>query len=149
MTSFKNILLGAIAGVVAALTVHEIVKYIFYSSDLLPARPWDLAPVGVGPLANAMPKLAYAAMWGGIWGIVFAIILGNVPKGPLTFRGAELGILGPAVAGALIVIPLLSGTPMFHGGELKGILGTLAIFAAFGASTAWLYGFFTSGLRLP
>jgi hypothetical protein len=147
--SFKNLLLGFIAGVIATLTTHEIIKYFFYDANIIPFKPWDLSPVDNGPLAGVMPRLVNAALWGGLWGAIFAVILGNVPQGSMTLRGAALGIVGPAIAGVFLIVPLLKGGAPFLGGDIGGIIAVLAILAGFGASTAWLYGFFTSGCRLP
>lgn len=145
--SFKNILLGLIAGVVAALTVHELVKACFVDTKIISAS-WDTVPGAKSTIAG-LPHLANAAIWGGIWGVVFAIIFGNRPYGALTFRGALLGILGPAVAVSLLIAPLVLGQAPFAGGDVRSIVAILATFAAFGAMTAWLYGWFTSGLRMP
>jgi len=145
--SFKNLLLGIIAGIIAARTFHELAKSFFVDAQGL-ARAWDVAPTGSYTVAGLAP-LANAALWGGLWGALFAFIFGNRPHGALTFRGALLGILGPAVAVSFLIAPLLSGGAVFQGGDMRTITAVLATFAAFGASTAWLYGWFTSGLRLP
>jgi len=147
MTSFKNILLGFVAGAMAALTVHELVKACFVDTNIISAS-WDVAEGAQNTIAG-LPHLANAVLWGGFWGIIFALIFGNRPEGALTFRGALLGILGPAIAVSLLIAPLVLGHAPFAGGDVRSILAILATFAAFGASTAWLYGWFTAGLRLP
>lgn len=150
-TTFKSLVLGFIAGALATVTAHEIVKFLLFAYAGFPIAPWNLDPVTTGPMAAYnIPQLASDAFWGGLWGIVFALLWGSVPKGPLTFKGALLGMLGPALIGVFILVPLLTGKfPPFFGGDPKMILSVLAITAGFGASTGWLYGFLTSGCRLP
>jgi len=72
-----------------------------------------------------------------------------VPKGSMTLRGAVLGIVGPALLGVFVAAPLLNGNELFLGGDVNLIWPVLVVTAVFGAITAWLYGFFSSGLRLP
>lgn len=142
-----NIILGIIAGAIAAVSVHELIKHLFVDANLSSA--WDMNPSEVGPLPIPLPRIANIAAWGAVWGALFAIMLGDRPIGSMTLRGAMLGILGPAVALVFLIIPLLKGGAPFLGGDVNGILATLATFAAFGAMTAWLYGWFNAGLRLP
>ncbi|MGQ0674395.1 MAG: hypothetical protein ACT4N2_16170 [Hyphomicrobium sp.] len=148
MSTIKSIILGFIAGVIATLTVHELIKMFFYDANIIPFKPWDMAPVDNGPLAGVMPRVANAAFWGGLWGSLFAVMLDNPPQGSMTLRGAVLGILGPAIAGVFLIVPLLKGNPPFLGGDVGGIIAVLSILAGYGAVTAWLYGLFSYG-RLP
>jgi hypothetical protein len=127
--------------------VDSQMKHVFADANLSPA--WDLNTVTAGPFGIALPRLANGALWGGLWGALFALIFGNVPQGSMTLRGALLGLLGPAVACVFLVFPMLHGTAPFLGGDVPGLIATLATFAGFGAATAWLYGFFTAGCRLP
>jgi hypothetical protein len=100
-------------------------------------------------LLPQVPHVVNAALWGGLWGGLFGLFLGSQPHGSMTLRGALLGILGPAVAGSFLLAPLIQGGAPFLGGDVGGIIALLCIFAGFGAATAWLYGFFHAGCRLP
>jgi hypothetical protein len=145
MPSLKNLFLGFLAGVIATVTIHEIIKYYLHQQGYIPLEAWTMDPVAV----TGLPKIVSDALWGGFWGSIFAFILGNVPTGSMTLKGALLGMLGPAIIGVLTVIPLVKGAPLFFDGEPVLIGSVLLILAGFGAMTAWLYGFFTSGCRLP
>lgn len=122
-------------------------KFLYVDPNLSAA--WDLHEADLNPLPMALPRLANAAMWGGLWGALFSIMLGNPPTGSMTLRGALLGILGPAIACVFLIFPLLQGGAPFLGGDVHGIIATLLTFAAFGAFACWLYGWFNAGLRLP
>ncbi len=144
-SSLKSIALGFIAGALATVTTHELIKLGLFQAGVFPEAPWSLEPATV----SAMPEIASATLWGSIWGGIFAVILGRVPMGSMTLRGAALGILGPAVLGVFLLGPFLKGQPFFAGGDPNMIASVLLIFAGFGATTAWLYGFMTAGFKLP
>lgn len=145
-TSFKSIIFGFIAGAIATVTVHEAINYGLLQAGIFPRVPWSMEPVpGFG-----IPQIVSDAAWGGLWGVIFALILGDVPKGSMTLKGIILGILGPALVGVFILVPILTSKfPLFFNGDTNMIGSVLLILAGFGAATAWLYGFMTSGFRLP
>lgn len=145
-TSLKGIIFGFIAGAIATVTVHEAINYALLQAGLFPRVPWSMEPAaGFG-----IPQLVSDAAWGGLWGVIFALILGEVPKGSMTLKGIILGILGPALVGVFILVPILTSKfPLFFNGDTHMIGSVLLILAGFGAATAWLYGFMMSGFRLP
>lgn len=144
-TSLKSLVLGFIAGAIAYVTAHEAISLWLLNSGYATRVPWSLEP----SLFTGFPELASGAAWGGLWGVIFAFILGSVPKGALTFRGALIGLLGTALVGVLVLLPLIKSEPPFLGNDFDRIWPELVIGAGFGAAAAWLYGFFTSGFRLP
>ena len=141
----KNLALGFIAGALATATTHELIKLILFKAGVFPSEPWSMAPASI----SGLPEIASAVFWGGIWGAIFASLLGDVPEGSMTIRGAALGILGPALVGIFLLIPFLKGEAFFAAGDPLLIASVLLICAGFGATTAWLYGYFNSGLKLP
>ena len=151
--TFTSILLGFIAGVIASVTVQELVNLAILNYGLeYPRQPWSMeaVPVTVGQTMLAeVPRFARDAFWGGIWGVVFSLILGSVPQGSMTLKGILLGLLGPGLLGTLILTPVITGGEVFFGGNQTVIACALLIGACFGAVTAWLYGFMTAGFRLP
>lgn len=144
-TSLKSLVLGFIAGALAFVIVHEAISLWLYNAGYATRVPWSMEPSDL----TGYPGLATDAVIGGIWGAIFALILGGVPRGSLTLRGALLGLIGPALLGALIVLPLIRHQPLFFGNDINQIWPVLVAEAGFGAAAAWLYGFFTSGCRLP
>lgn len=145
MSHLKAIVLGFIAGAIAVVTVHEFISWLFNTYW----TGWDRVSWDMDPNDFGVSKIVSATFWGGLWGSVFALILGRRPTGALTFRGAILGILLPAVLGVFILVPLLTARfPMFFGGDASKIIPVLCILAGWGALTAWLYGLFQYG-HLP
>lgn len=144
-TSFKNLLLGFVAGAIALVIVHELIALWLSDAGHAVRAPWSLETSAL----TGLPQIVNDVVWGGIWGVVFALLLGNVPQGPMTLRGAVLGLAGTALIGVLVLAPLIKGEALFLNAELDRIWPVLVLGAGFGAATAWLYGFFTAGGRLP
>lgn len=154
MSVIKTVVLGFIAGAIATLTVHELISLLFYYNWTGWERiSWDMSPID-HPVNNmlmtdfAPPKIVSATFWGGVWGSILALILGALPQGPLTFKGLAFGLIGPALLGVFILVPLIRGGPLFFGGDMSLIIPVLFILAGWGAATGWLYGLFRYG-RLP
>lgn len=143
--SFRNLLLGVVAGALAAATVHELIALWLSSAGHSAQAPWSLEP---SP-ATGLPQIAAVIAWGGLWGAVFAFLLGDAPEGAMTVRGFFLGLVGPALIGVLVLVPLIRGETLFLNANLDEIWPVLLLGAGLGAATAWLYGFFTAGFRLP
>lgn len=144
MSALKGIVLGFIAGAIATLTIHEFVSWLFVNFW----TGWDRVSWNMEPVGNVMypdftvPKIVSDAFWGGAWGALFALILGPKPKGMMTIQGAILGIFFPAFIGVFLLVPFLTGRfEPFFGGDASKIIPVLCILAAWGAVTAWLYGF--------
>ena len=152
MNFLKAIVLGFIAGAIATLTVHEFISWLFNNPSLWsgwPRTSWSKEPVLVPLLDIAVPQIFSDMFWGGLWGSLFGLILGARPQGSMTLRGAAMGIVGPALIGVFLAVPLLTQKfPPFFGGDVSKIVPVLVILAGFGAATAWLYGMFRYG-RLP
>ena len=148
MNFLKAIVLGFIAGAIATLTVHEIISAIFHNPNVWtgwPRQSWNLEPAEM----TGVPQIISDMFWGGLWGSLFGLILGSRPRGSMTVRGAILGLVGPALIGVFLAVPMLTQKfPPFFGGDSSKIIPVLVILACFGAATAWLYGMFRYG-RLP
>jgi hypothetical protein len=145
-TSLKSLLLGFVAGVIAMVTVHELIALCLLNHGYATRVPWSMEP----SLLTGYPQIASDAVCGGLWGALFALLLGDPPRGSMTLRGAVLGLLGPALLGTLVAMPLIRGEPVqLVGSDFDTVWPVLVVGAGFGAAAAWLYGFLTSGCRLP
>ena len=151
MSAFKGIVLGFIAGAIATVTVHEFISWIFNNHWAGWDRvSWSQEQANLNFMPEIyIPKGISDMFWGGLWGSLFGLILGARPHGSMTLRGAAMGIVGPALIGVFLAVPLLTGRfPPFFGGDFSKIIPVLVILAGFGAATAWLYGLFRYG-HLP
>lgn len=135
--SFKNLLLGFIAAAIAVVTSHEIINLVLLKAGLFPRVPWSMAPAAV----TGVPQIVSDTLWGGLWGVVFAAAAPLVPGNSLTMKGLIFGVIGPALLGVFILLPLVTGRfPLFFGGDPKLLISVLLILAGFGATMGFLYG---------
>lgn len=151
MNALKSIVVGFIAGVIAAVTAHEFISWLFvHYWTGWNAAPWSMEPVHSLIVPNlVLPWIAGNALTGGVWGALFGLILGWKPQGMMTIRGAILGLFGPGLISAFTVMPYLAHQPSpLLEGNTSVIVPILCISAGFGAVAAWLYGLFSFG-RLP
>lgn len=141
--SLKNLLMGFLAAAIATITVHELINFVLLQAGLFPRAPWSMSPAAV----TGVPQVLSDTFWGGLWGMLFALIQGSIPGGNLTVKGLIFGVVGPALIGVFILLPLITGRfPLFFGGDPKLIVSVLLILGGFGAAMGWLYGLFTSRL---
>ena len=69
------------------------------------------------------------------------LISDKIPGGNLTVKGLIFGILGPAILGVFILVPLITGRfPLFFDFDLQLLGSVLLILAGFGAAMGWIYG---------
>jgi len=135
----RRLALGFAAGAIAVVTAHEIIDYILYATGIFPRVPWSMAPAAL----TGVPQIVSDIFWGGLWGVLFALLGDKIPGANLTVKGLIFGIVGPAIVGVFILVPLLTGRfPLFFGGDVKLLGSVLLILAGFGAAMGWLYGFF-------
>lgn len=135
MNVVKSIVLGFIAGALAAITALMLMDLLWartgYGSQLI-------FPPGY---LSGVPSFASDMVWGGMWGALMGLLFGAHPQGPLTFKGFLYGLIGPGLIGLLIVLPFLGGTEMLNIGNFGGLWPQFLSAGAFGAAAGWLYGF--------
>jgi hypothetical protein len=140
-TSLKHLALGFVAGAIAVVTVHDLIRYILYAMGLFPLAPWSMRPSAV----TGVPQVVSDMFWGGLWGALFVLLLGMIPGGSLPVQGLIFGIVAPAILGVFILVPLITGRfPLFFAGDPKPLISVLLILAGWGLATGWLYGFLVS-----
>jgi hypothetical protein len=153
-----RIVTGFIAAMLSVLLVHQVIILLLAQTGWLPptTRVYNMAP-----LANALPPVAEAfksmgfqgwpilfnsLFWGGLWGILFAVIHTRLPGGFMVVKGLLFGLLVLIVSN-WIVLPLLRGQPLFAGFLIdyawRRLVPGLCILGGFGTGL----GFFYSLLR--
>jgi hypothetical protein len=127
----KRVLFGFIAGFFATLIFHQLTLSILWGAGFAPPKPFSMAatrPFGV-------PAVFSLAFWGGGWGILFALVFGNVPQGRAYWVKAFLfGALLPSLIALFVVLPL-KGRPMGGGWHLPLLVTALLINGAWGIGT--------------
>jgi hypothetical protein len=136
-STFNRIVAGFIAGALAVMIFHQgaywLMKYQFGLP--LAAEPWRMNPAVLWPelfralkmQAPSIPTLVHQSIWGGLWGILFALILHRVPGGIAPIRGLVFGMMFPMLLGSWLLVPLVKGTPMLANAFAKGGFNVLAL----------------------
>lgn len=137
--TFRNVFLGFLAASLAVLTVHQLVFWFLSSAGVVSYAPWSLLPTRPW----GVPAIINNTFWGGLWGALFALVWRQVSGSTLAVKGALFGVLGPLLAGRWVLVPLITGDPLFANLNLAAMLASFLAIAAFGAALGWLYGRFT------
>jgi hypothetical protein len=121
----KKILLRAALGFLAAalsvVVFHQGMVWVLYGNGLVNFAPYDLSPYG--PLH--IPRLLNLCFWGGLYGVVFGIVLPWLPWATLWLVGLGVGLLAASV-GWFVVAPL-KGLPIASGWALEPMLRSVVI----------------------
>ena len=125
-----NLLFGFLAGFFATLIFHQLTLLVLRSLGVAPFGPFPMAatqPFGV-------PAVFSLAFWGGIWGILFALIHGSFPRRGYWVITFLFGAVLPSLVALLVVLPL-KGRPLAGGGHLPLLLTAFLINGAWGVGT--------------
>lgn len=133
MDSAKHLLrflTGFTAGFFATLMFHQLTVWALWVAHVAPVAPFSSAatrPFGI-------PAVISLAAWGGIWGILFALIEGRFPvRAAYWITAFFFGAIFPSLVAFLVVLPL-KGLPV-GGGWHPSVLLT-----AFLANGMWGIG---------
>lgn len=111
--SVKILALGFVAGFLAVPLGHQVMAFFHYLIGWRPTMPWDM---GVNQRAAfqafGMPSLINLSFWGGVWGILWALIEPYVPKGWLYWVIAIVFGAVAATAVSAYVVTAIKGLPM-------------------------------------
>jgi hypothetical protein len=143
-----RIVLGFIAAAVSVLVVHQTIVYLLGLSGLTRGVPWNLQPLKYGPFPW-LPILANNVFWGGLWGVVFALIYDWLPGGWSWLKGLIFGVL-VVIFSNWIFLPLIRQyvfnyprQPLFAGFDGSNpmvLLPGFLILTGFGLGLGIIYG---------
>lgn len=129
--SATRLLFGFIAGFFGTLIFHQLTLAVLWGVGLAPFRPFPMAvthPFGV-------PAVFSLAFWGGVWGILFALIDRGFPSRWGYWVTAFLfGAVVPSLVALFVVLPL-KGLPMGGGWHLPLLVTAFLINGAWGIGT--------------
>ncbi|MBS8239117.1 hypothetical protein DYI22_01195 [Marinobacter lipolyticus] len=90
-----------VSGFLATLVFHQGLFALFYVAGMVPAAPFNMAPVP--PLG--VPAVASLAFFGGLWGILLWAILGRLSGVKYWLGHVLVGAVGPTAVAMLVVFP--------------------------------------------
>lgn len=127
----RLIVFGFMAGFLSTLTFHQLTLKALWLSGYAPFGPYVMTatqPFGI-------PAVFSLALWGGVWGIVFALTQITFPRGGGYWLTAFLfGAILPSIFALLVVLPL-KGKPMGGGWHMHLLVTAFLINGAWGIGT--------------
>ena len=132
--SARKLVLGFIAGFLAVLLFHQPVVALLAQIGMAKGGVYTMnptAPFGV-------PQVISLSFWGGVWGVIFALVEHRFPRGPLYWVYAfAFGAIFPTLVAWFIVSPV-KHLPMAGGWQAGRMATGLLANGAWGAGTALL-----------
>ena len=128
-------LFGFIAGFLATLIFHQLTLWALWGMGLAPFGPFSMAatkPFGA-------PAVFSLAFWGGIWGILFALIERRFPVRKTYWVTAFVfGAVFPSIVALVLVMPL-KGRPMGGGWKPSLLVTAFLVNGAWGIGAALFF----------
>lgn len=126
-----RVLYGFVAGFFATLIFHQLTLSLLWTAGVAPFGPFSMAasrPFGV-------PAVFSLSFWGGVWGIIFALV-DNKFTGRYGYwvTAFLFGAILPSLVALIVVLPL-KGKPMGGGWHPSLVLTALLINGAWGIGT--------------
>jgi hypothetical protein len=132
---------GFASGAIAVVIGHQVMVLILYLTGFIPNAPYSFAS---NPRAFGLPVLVNNMFWGGLWGILFAFVVGFFPRGWATWmKGLAFGLGIHVFLGNWIVVALIRGQPLFSGLVPQRMLIGGLIGTAFGLAVAYVHAALT------
>ena len=137
------ILVAFISGFLAVLIFHQPMLIILKAIALAPDKLTPYAMNSTSPFG--IPRVFSLAFWGGIWGLILAVVVTWMRGLGYWLSGLVIGALGPSLVNWFIVQPL-KGEPVGGGWAISGVVTALMVNAAWGLGTVLLFRLFGRNL---
>jgi hypothetical protein len=106
----RGLVVGFIAGALAVIVFHQGAAALLHALQLSPRAPFSFSPTA----PFGIPQLWSLAFWGGVWGIVLAVVLARLEGARLIAAATLFGAIAPTLVAWFVVAPL-KGQPMAAG----------------------------------
>ncbi|MDD5711206.1 MAG: hypothetical protein PHY31_00445 [Smithellaceae bacterium] len=127
----KAVVLGFIAGFCATLIFHQLSLEILWLAGISPFSPFSMVPTK----PFGVPAVISLSFWGGVWGIVLALIHGYFPERGYWLTVFIFGGILPSLVALFMVLPM-KGQPMGGGWHPTLLLTAFVINGLWGVGTA-------------
>ena len=137
---FNPIMIGFLAGFISTVTFHQAALWVLWRMGMAANAPYAMSavpPFGV-------PAILSLAFWGGVWGIIFALVHRNFPRTGYWITAFLFGAVLPSLVALFIVAPL-KGRPVAGGWELAVLMTAFLINGMWGLGTAVFLKLLRSG----
>jgi hypothetical protein len=131
-------IIGFVAGAIAVATFHQLMVLALATAGLTQGAFYSLRPIP--PLG--VPEIVNQMFWGGVWGVVFALIVDRLPPWRAVVIGPLFGLCGPVLFG-WTVMALIRHEALFGGFEPRRMLASVLINSCYGLGLGLIF----AGLR--
>ena len=132
--TFKRFIFSFIAGFIATLVFHQGMLAILYGLGFTARAPFPMQPAK----PFYLPVVVSLALWGGVWGLLFAAVEPRFPRGAgYWFWALIFGALGPTLL-AWFLVAALKGRPLGGGWRGSVVITGLLVNGAWGLGTGLL-----------
>jgi hypothetical protein len=135
----RTFVFGFLAGALAVPLFHQVMLAILHASHFVARAPFALQPTK----PFGLPAVVSLTFWGGLWGIILAIVSRNRSRPGWTFA-VLFGAILPTLVAWFVVLPL-KGLPAGGGWAPRAIATALLINGAWGLGTALFLRIFSRG----
>lgn len=135
-----RLIAGFVAGFLSVWIFSSALIAIFHAAGAFPSPPWSM--MSVPPFG--VPQTVSAAFWGGLWGVLYAVLEPRLTARLKWWRGGLAFGVAPLLVLWFVAFPL-KGMPVGGGFTLVGIFRDIALHVFYGLGVAI---FFRYGLRL-
>jgi hypothetical protein len=104
------VLVGFIAGALSVVIFHQGAAAVLYAFEVTKRTPFSLQPTQ----PFGVPQLLSIAFWGGVWGMVLAVMFARLEHARLIVASLVFGAIFPTLVAWFVVAPL-KGQPMAGG----------------------------------
>jgi hypothetical protein len=131
--SLTRFIFAFLAGFFSVLIFHQGMLALLHAVGFTAVSPFPMQPTK----PFGVPQIWSLAFWGGIWGIVFALVAPSFPQGLRYWLLTLLfGATGPTLVAWFVVFPL-KGLPLGAGWRPSAMATGLMINGAWGLGTAF------------
>jgi hypothetical protein len=131
-TTFLDV--AFVAGFLAVPLFHQPMLALLHVLGVTPATLYAMRPLP----PFGVPQILSQSFWGGLWGIVFALVALRFPRGASYWVAAALfGAFALSLVAWFVVSPI-KGLPVAGGGRAAAIATGLLVNGAWGLGTALL-----------
>jgi xanthosine utilization system XapX-like protein len=128
----RNLAVHFACGFFAVLLFHQTAILILHTFGAIPNGPYQTRPIP----PFGVPSFLNQAFWGGVWGIVYALVRRRIPAAlPVAIAGFLFGVVGPTFFGWFVLAPL-RGQPITGGFQIQNMLRGIFINGSYGLGLA-------------
>lgn len=142
-SSNGRVVLAFVAGFLAVPVFHQVMLALLHAIGFVPVTAYNFQPVP----PFGVPAVLSAAFWGGVWGVVFALVEPRFPRGPGYWIAAALFGAVPLTLVFWFIVAPLKGLPVAGRWQAAAWVTGLLVNGAWGIGTALFLRLFSRHTR--